>query len=149
MKKNNRLTMEQMEIFTRESYKAMMETMRPVYGQTKGLGNKAITRAVAQALKARRMERSTFLPICGKNTAWQSTTTPWSISIFQKPTGAASFQETAGVRRVFPLYPGGAAPEGEEAGQARSLCDETGPSHRGAGKTSSLPTDGRPVQGAG
>lgn len=61
VKKNNRLTMEQPEIFTRESYKAMMETMQPVYGQTKGLGNKAITRAVAQALKARRMERE-YLP---------------------------------------------------------------------------------------
>ena len=61
VKKNNRLTMEQPEIFTREGYQAMMESMQPVYGQTKGLGNKAITKAVAQALLRRQMERE-YLP---------------------------------------------------------------------------------------
>ena len=61
VKKNNRLTMEQPEIFTREAYENMTETMQPVYGQTKGLGNKAITRAVAQALDSRKMERE-YLP---------------------------------------------------------------------------------------
>lgn len=61
IKKNNRLTMEQPEIFTRESYQAMMMSMQPVYGQTKGLGNKAITRAVAQALDIRKMERE-YMP---------------------------------------------------------------------------------------
>ena len=35
--------------------------MQPVYGQTKGLGNKAITRAVQQALEQRQMERE-YLP---------------------------------------------------------------------------------------
>ncbi len=34
-----------------------MHSMQPVYGQTKGLGNKAITRAVQQALEQRQMER--------------------------------------------------------------------------------------------
>ena len=33
VKKNNRLTMEQPEIFTKEGYEAMMESMQPVYGQ--------------------------------------------------------------------------------------------------------------------
>ncbi len=61
VKKNNRLTMEQPEIFTREGYQAMMENMQPVYGQTKGLGNKAITKAVAQALDGRQMEKE-YLP---------------------------------------------------------------------------------------
>ena len=61
IKKNNRLTMEQPEIFTRESYQSMMESMQPVYGQTKGLGNKAIMRAVAQALDIRQMERE-YMP---------------------------------------------------------------------------------------
>lgn len=61
VKKNNRLTMEQPEIFTREGYQAMMESMQPVYGQTKGLGNKAITKAVAQALDGRQMEKE-YLP---------------------------------------------------------------------------------------
>ena len=35
--------------------------MQPVYGQTKGLGNKTITKAVAEALKTRKLERD-FLP---------------------------------------------------------------------------------------
>lgn len=61
IKKNNRLTMEQPEIYTREGYQAVMETMQPVYGQTKGLGNKAIMKAVFQALDIRRMERE-YMP---------------------------------------------------------------------------------------
>lgn len=61
VKKNNHLTMEQPEIFTKDGYQAMMESMQPVYGQTKGLGNKAITKAVAQALSLRQMERE-YLP---------------------------------------------------------------------------------------
>lgn len=61
VKKNNRLTMEQPEIYTKEGYEALMTSMQPVYGQTKGLGNKAIMRAVAQALDIRQMERE-YLP---------------------------------------------------------------------------------------
>ncbi len=61
VKKNNRLTMEQPEIYSREAYEQVMATMQPVYGQTKGLGNKAISRAVAQALDARQLERE-YLP---------------------------------------------------------------------------------------
>lgn len=61
VRKNNRLTMEQPEIYTREGYQAVMESMQPVYGQTKGLGNKAISKAVAQALDIRQLERE-FIP---------------------------------------------------------------------------------------
>lgn len=61
VKKHNRLTMEQPEIFTEEAYQAMTEHMQPIYGQTRGLGNKAISKAVAQALTIRRMERE-YLP---------------------------------------------------------------------------------------
>ena len=61
VKKNNRLTMEQPEIYTKEGYGAVMKHMQPVYGQTKGLGNKAIVRAVAQALDMRQMERD-YMP---------------------------------------------------------------------------------------
>ena len=61
VKKNNRLTMEQPEIFAPEVYEGIMHSMQPVYGQTRGLGNKAITRAVAQALEQRQMERE-YLP---------------------------------------------------------------------------------------
>ncbi len=61
VKKNGRLTMEQPEVFTPEQYRGIMHSMQPVYGQTKGLGNKAITRAVQQALEQRQMERE-YLP---------------------------------------------------------------------------------------
>ncbi len=53
--------MEQPEIYNRDTYRELMTTMQPVYGQTKGLGNKAIMRAVAQALENRRLERE-YLP---------------------------------------------------------------------------------------
>ena len=61
VKKNGRLTMEQPEMFSLESYQAVEGSMQPVYGQTKGLGNKAIVRAVSQALKSRPMVRE-YLP---------------------------------------------------------------------------------------
>lgn len=61
VKKNNRLTMEQPEIFTPEAYAGVMHSMQPIYGQTRGLGNKAITRTVIQALEQRQMERE-YLP---------------------------------------------------------------------------------------
>lgn len=61
VKKGGRLTMEQPEIFTPEAYEAVRDSMQPIYGQTKGLGNKAIVRAVAQALEQRQLERE-YLP---------------------------------------------------------------------------------------
>lgn len=59
--KNQRLTMEQPEIFTKEAYGALMQTMQPVYSQTKGLSNKTIAKAAAQALGIRQIERE-YLP---------------------------------------------------------------------------------------
>lgn len=61
VKKQGRLRMEQPEIFTPDVYRAVMYSMQPIYGQTKGLGNKAITKAVAQAIEQRQMERE-YLP---------------------------------------------------------------------------------------
>ncbi len=61
VKKNNRLVMEQPEIYEPEAYRKVMHSMQPVYSQTKGLGNKAISRAVSQALAQREMERE-YLP---------------------------------------------------------------------------------------
>lgn len=61
VKKGNRLTMEQPEVFEPEKYQAVMHSMQPVYSQTKGLGNKTITKAVRQALEQRQMERE-YLP---------------------------------------------------------------------------------------
>ena len=61
VKKGNRLSMEQPEIFTKEAYEQVMHSLQPIYGQTKGLGNKAIVKAVTQALSQRQMERE-YLP---------------------------------------------------------------------------------------
>lgn len=61
VKKNQRLTMEQPEVFTQEEYGKRMHSLQPVYSQTKGLGNRTIVRAVAQALAARQMERE-YMP---------------------------------------------------------------------------------------
>lgn len=61
VKKQGSLRMEQPEIFSAEAYEKVMYSMQPVYGQTRGLGNKAITRAVEQALASRQMERE-YMP---------------------------------------------------------------------------------------
>lgn len=61
VRKQGRLRMEQPEIFGADVYRAVMHSMQPVYGQTRGLGNKVITKAVAQALEQRQMERE-YLP---------------------------------------------------------------------------------------
>ncbi len=63
VKKNNRLVMEQPEIFDPDAYRQVMHSMQPIYSQTRGLGNKAITRAVSQALAERQMERE-YMPAC-------------------------------------------------------------------------------------
>lgn len=52
VKKRGRLTMEQPEIYRPETYAAMVSSMQPIYGQTKGLGNKAITKAITAAIAA-------------------------------------------------------------------------------------------------
>ncbi len=61
VKKNGRMTMEQPEIYSLAVYESRAGSMQPIYGQTKGLGNKAISKAVAQALENRGMERE-YLP---------------------------------------------------------------------------------------
>ncbi len=61
VKKRGRLTMEQPEIFRPQDYLEQIAVMRPVYGQTKGLGNKTIEKAVKQALSLRGMEKE-YLP---------------------------------------------------------------------------------------
>ena len=61
VKKNGRMIMEQPEIFSLAAYEARAGSMQPIYGQTKGLGNKTIAKAVAQALEGRGMERE-YLP---------------------------------------------------------------------------------------
>lgn len=53
--------MEQPEIYRPEQYAKVVSSMQPVYGQTKGLGNKTIAKAVTEALTMRQMERE-YLP---------------------------------------------------------------------------------------
>ena len=60
-RKKNGLTMEQPQMFQPEAYEELLSSMRPVYAQTKGLGNKMITSAVEQALAFRTLERD-YLP---------------------------------------------------------------------------------------
>ncbi len=50
-KKKGRLVMEQPKIYETEAYREMIGTMQPVYSLTAGLSNKAVTKAVRQALK--------------------------------------------------------------------------------------------------
>lgn len=61
VKKRGRLVMEQPEVFTPEAYGNLVHSMQPIYGQTRGLGNKAIVKAQQQALGVRRMERE-YMP---------------------------------------------------------------------------------------
>lgn len=61
-RKKSGLTMEQPQMFRPEAYEEMKRRMQPVYGQTKGLGNKTITSAVEQALTVRKLERD-YLPM--------------------------------------------------------------------------------------
>lgn len=60
-KKRGRLVMEQPEVFTPEAYEALEDSLQPVYGQTRGLGNKAVVKMVRQALEVRQMERE-YMP---------------------------------------------------------------------------------------
>lgn len=61
VKKKGRLTMEQPEIYRPEAYGELVHSMQPIYGQTRGLGNKAITKAVLQVLQCHVMERD-YMP---------------------------------------------------------------------------------------
>lgn len=62
VKKSGRLVMEQPEIFTPETYEPVMHSMQPIYGQTKGLSNKTITKTCLEALAMRQMERDYMPP---------------------------------------------------------------------------------------
>jgi ATP-dependent DNA helicase RecG len=61
VRKRNRLTMEQPEIFTPEQYEALSGTFLPIYPQTKGLGNKTIQKAVRAVLADKELTRE-YLP---------------------------------------------------------------------------------------
>ncbi len=61
VKKSGRLLMEQPEVYTVEAYEQLVDSMQPIYGQTKGLSNKTIVRAQKQALSIRRLKKE-YLP---------------------------------------------------------------------------------------
>lgn len=61
VKKRGRLLMEQPEVYPPEQYAPLAHTLFPIYSQTKGLGNKAIAKAVSQALGAYQPEED-YLP---------------------------------------------------------------------------------------
>lgn len=59
--KNGRRVMEQPEIFGREDYAAMLHTLYPIYGLTKGLTNKLMVKAIRQILENRELAEE-YLP---------------------------------------------------------------------------------------
>lgn len=59
--KNRRPAMEQPDMFTLAAYDEKLNSMQPVYGQTKGLTNNAILKAVAQSLEQCGMARD-YMP---------------------------------------------------------------------------------------
>ncbi len=61
VRKRGRLIMEQPQVFTAGSYEAVVNSMQPIYGQTKGLTNKTIVKTQIQAMEARQMERE-YMP---------------------------------------------------------------------------------------
>ena len=61
VRKRGRLMMEQPEVYSKEAYDELAPSMQPVYSQTKGLGNKAIVKALRQALESRTLERE-YMP---------------------------------------------------------------------------------------
>ena len=61
VRKRGRLMMEQPEVYSKEAYDELAPSMQPVYSQTKGLGNKAIVKALRQALELRTLERE-YMP---------------------------------------------------------------------------------------
>ena len=84
VKKRGRLVMEQPEVFRPEEYGEKVHSLQPIYGQTRGLGNKVIVKAVCQAMALRPMERE-FLPEdLRKNTTLQNTILRSSIFIFRQ-----------------------------------------------------------------
>ena len=61
VRKKGRIVMEQPEIYRPEKYMELVHSMQPIYGQTKGLGNKTIAKSVSQVLTDRVMERD-YMP---------------------------------------------------------------------------------------
>ncbi len=61
VKKGKGFVMEQPSIYEPEEYENMAGTLSPIYGQTKGLGNKAIIHAEKEALASRGLEKE-YLP---------------------------------------------------------------------------------------
>ena len=97
--------MEQPEIFTPEAYEAVRDSMQPIYGQTKGLGNKAIVRAVAQALEQRQLGGNICLPLSGKNMSWRNIIiTIESISTFLPAVRSSFLQENVLYLTNFPFF---------------------------------------------
>lgn len=61
VRKGNRLSLEQPEIFTPAAYGEVMNSLYPVYGLTKGLSNKTVVKLVREVLKCRKLQPE-YLP---------------------------------------------------------------------------------------
>lgn len=104
VRKRGRLIMEQPEVFTPQAYGELVHSMQPIYGQTRGLGNKAIVKAQTQALQLRQMERE-YMPATLRNgTSWRRSTTRWSTSISPQIRASCSTPENAWCSTSFSSF---------------------------------------------
>ena len=95
VKKRGRLTMEQPEIYRPEQYAKVVSSMQPVYGQTKGLGNKTIAKAVTdRPSRCAQMERE-YLPAGLRDHKY-------GLAEYQLCAGAHPFPGKPGRTDVFP-----------------------------------------------
>ena len=78
VRKRGRLTMEQPEVFAPGDYAHLAERMVPVYGQTKGLGNKTIQRTVQEAFDTAAFRPLEYLP---ENIIRKYDLRPWAESL--------------------------------------------------------------------
>lgn len=90
--------MEHPEIFTPAAYEEIIHSMQPVYGLTKGLSNKMITKLVHQIW----IQGLSMGNICrrryGNAISSQMTIMRSGLSISRKYAGASHSQETSGIR---------------------------------------------------
>lgn len=123
--KSGRLVMEQPEIFTLGAYQEMVSHLQPVYGLTKGLTSRMISKAVRQVLEERALEPE-YLPeeirkeygLCEINFALEQIHFPTDMDMLQRARKRLVFDEfffflltmrqlkerTESIRNAFPIH---------------------------------------------
>ena len=131
-------------MLTPQAYGELVHSMQPIYGQTRGLGNKAIVKAQTQALQLRQMERE-YVPATLRK-RYELAEINYAVERIRFPADQSELllrQKTPGVRRVFPLSGGRAQAEGKAA-MTLALCDGVPGGGGAVSGSSSLPADRSP-----